>query len=139
MNGCIDWQIDHDGMKKRYRLRDNSRFQEIRRKGQSFSNKMLVLCVMSNDLGHSRFGFSISKRIGNAVFRNRFKRQLREAMRLRLHTVQPGWDFVFIARQGIRGANYHEMDAACARLVRRANLLLLEEEANHPENLTSNN
>ena len=37
--------------------------------------------------------------------------------------VQPGWDLVFIARKPIRNANYHEMDAACARLVRRAHLL----------------
>ncbi len=82
-----------------------------------------MLCVLPNDLLYSRFGFSVSSRIGNAVNRNRIKRRLREAMRLRMDLVKPGWDLVFIARNPIRSADYHEMDAACARLLRRAHLL----------------
>lgn len=78
---------------------------------------------MPNDLGYTRYGFSVSSRIGNAVKRNRIKRRLREAMRLRMEQVSPGWDIVFIARHLICNANYHEMDAACARLLRRAHLL----------------
>ena len=110
-------------MNRRYRVRDNQRFQEIRRHGQSYSSKYLVLCVLANDLPYSRFGFSVSSRIGNAVERNRIKRRLREAMRLRMDTLQSGWDIVFIAKYPIRSADYHEMDAACARLIRRAHLL----------------
>lgn len=110
-------------MKRRYRVRENQRFQEIRRQGRSATNELLVLCVLENDLPYARFGFSVSSRIGKAAVRNRIKRQLREAMRLRADKVAPGWDLVFIARQPIRTADYHEMDAACARLLRRAHLL----------------
>ena len=110
-------------MKRRYRVRDNQRFQEIRRHGQSVNSKHLVLCALPNDLPYSRFGFSVSSRIGHAVERNRIKRRLREAMRLRMDTIQPGWDIVFIAKYPIRSADYHEIDAACARLIRRAHLL----------------
>lgn len=110
-------------MKQRFRVRDNQRFQEIRRHGQSVSNRYLVLCVLPNQLPYSRFGFSVSSRIGNAVERNRIKRRLREAMRLRMDTIQPGWDLVFIAKYPIRSADFHDMDAACARLIRRAHLL----------------
>ena len=111
-------------MKRRYRIKKNERFQTIRRKGRSFSNRQLVLCTLPNDLPYSRFGFSISARIGNAVERNRIKRRLREAIRLRQSTIEPGWDIVFIARRPIRQADYHQMDDACARLLRRARLLL---------------
>ncbi len=110
-------------MKARYRIRENKRFQEIRRQGVSYQNELLVMCVLANSLPYSRFGFSVSSRIGGAVVRNRVKRRLREAVRLRMAQIQPGWDIIFIARPSIRKADYHQMDAACARLFRRAHLL----------------
>jgi ribonuclease P protein component len=110
-------------VKRRYRVRSNARFQEIRQKGRSASNDLAVLCALPNGLPYSRFGFSVSARIGGAVTRNRIKRQLREAVRLRMAEVAPGWDVIFIARQPIRAARYEQMDRACARLLRRAHLL----------------
>lgn len=86
-------------------------------------NHLLVLCVLSNDLPYTRFGFTVNSRIGNAVQRNRIKRRLREIMRLQQDSLQPGWDILLIARQPIRNADYHEMETACARLLRRAQLL----------------
>ncbi len=111
-------------MKKKFRIQKNERFQEIRQQGKSFSSETLVLCLLANSLDYSRFGFSVSTRIGGAVERNRIKRQLREIMRLQMESIQPGWDVVLIARQAIRGADYHRMDAACARLLGRAHLLI---------------
>ncbi len=111
-------------MKRRYRLRDNRRFQEVRRRGRCYRDRLAVLCVLPNNLPHSRFGFSVSRRIGNAVVRNRVKRRMREAVRLRMHEIAPGHDLVFIARTPIRDADFHEIDVACARLLRRASLLL---------------
>lgn len=110
-------------MKRRYRVQENERFQEIRRRGRSHSEHRLVLCALPNDLPYSRFGFSVSRRIGNAVVRNRIKRRIREAVRLRMGQIQVGWDLVFIARNPIRDADFHQIDAACARLLRRASLL----------------
>ncbi|MFN2203704.1 MAG: ribonuclease P protein component [Caldilineaceae bacterium] len=110
-------------MNRRFRVRDSKTFREIRRLGKSYSEPLLVLCVLPNGLPYSRFGFSVSSRIGNAVVRNRIKRRLRESMRLRQDAILPGWDLVFIARKPIREASYHEMNATCARLVRRAQVL----------------
>lgn len=113
-------------MKRRYRVHTDKRFQEIRRQGRSYANHLLVLCALPNDLPYSRFGFTVNSRIGNAVQRNRIKRRLREIMRLQQDTLQLGWDIVLIARQPIRNADYHEMETACARLLRRAQLFRVD-------------
>jgi ribonuclease P protein component len=110
-------------MKKRLRLRKNSDFQRVRRKGHSWTHPLLVLCALHNNLGYSRVGFSASKWIGGAVVRNRAKRLMREATRLRLTMIADGWDVVMIARQPMREANFHQVDQAVEQLLRRARLL----------------
>jgi ribonuclease P protein component len=109
-------------VKRRYRVRTDKRFQEIRRQGRSYANHLLVLCALPNGLSYSRFGFAVNSRLGNAVRRNLIKRRLREIVRLQQDKLQPGWDVVLIARQPIRGADYHAMEISCARLLRRAHL-----------------
>ena len=114
-------------MKRRFRVREDARFREIRGRGRSHSNDLLVLCALANDLPYSRFGFAVNSRIGNAVARNRIKRRLREIVRLRMAAIRPGWDIILIARKPIRSAEYRQMETACARLLRRAQLLVEEE------------
>lgn len=116
-------------MKRRYHVREDRRFREIRQRGRSAANDLLVVSALANDLPYSRFGFAVSSRIGNAVVRNRIKRRLREIIRLRMATIRPGCDIILIARKPIRSAEYHQLETACARLLRRAQLLLDEEQA----------
>jgi ribonuclease P protein component len=128
-------------VKARYRVRANERFQEIRKQGNAYHDALLVMCMLANGLPYSRFGFSVSSRIGGAVVRNRIKRRLREAIRLRMEEIKPGWDIVFIAKHPIRRADYHQMDAACARLLRRAHLFrdgVLHDGAGRDEQAGSN-
>ncbi len=114
-------------MQRRHRLTSTKQFSHIHREGLSIANRFLVIRVLSNGLDHSRFGFLVSKRIGNAVVRNLVKRRLREVVRLT--PVNPGWDAVFIARRDINRANFQELKQATETLLRRTPLVADEELA----------
>jgi len=111
-------------VRRRYRLRSRERFQEVRRQGRSRKDRLTILVYLPNDLPYSRFGFTASRRVGNAVKRNRARRLLREAVRLRWPDIAPGWGVVFIARPAIVNATFKQVDAACGKLMKRAGLLV---------------
>ena len=78
----------------------------MQREGKSWMNALLVLRARANGMAITRVGFSVSKRIGNAVVRNRVKRRLRELVRQMY--IPDGWDIVFIARAPLAGATFQE-------------------------------
>lgn len=110
-------------MQRRYRLRARDRFRQVRRQGRSYKNRLIVLICLPNDLPDSRFGFTASRRIGNAVKRNRARRLIRESVRRLRPQITPGWDVVFVARNPIVGTSFQEVDAACRQLLTKADLL----------------
>jgi ribonuclease P protein component len=112
-------------MRKRYRLRANADFQRACRDGSTWAHPLLVLSALPNRLTHSRFGFVVGRRIGKAVQRNRIKRRMREAVRMRVQKgeIAEGWDIIFIARRPVREASFQQVDEAIGLLLRRARLV----------------
>lgn len=90
-------------------------------KGKSWACDLLVMRALPNELTWSRYGISVSKRVGNAVVRNRVKRRLREI--LRAVPLRPGWDIVFIARPVAASTDYASLKQATEGLLTRAHLV----------------
>lgn len=65
------------------------------------SNELIVVHGCENGLAHPRLGLSVSRKVGGAVVRNRWKRLLREAFRLSRRDLPPGVDLVIVPRQGV--------------------------------------
>ncbi len=101
-------------------------YELVYEKGGSVANEYLVLRFLANGLTLSRYGFSVSRRVGKAVIRNRIKRLLREI--LRVLALKPGFDMVFIVRQKAATLNYWELKKAVEGLLSRAQLLEKEDE-----------
>jgi ribonuclease P protein component len=80
---------------------------------------LLALYVLPARSPETRIGFSVSKRVGKAVVRNRVKRLMREAVRYQIPSIRPGQDLVFIARPSASGATYQDMVVAVADVLRR--------------------
>jgi len=107
-------------MPKERRLIHNKQFAAVSNQGGSCANSLLVLKALPNGLEYSRYGFSVSRRLGNAVERNHIRRLLRESARLA--EVKPGWDLLFIARRAITEADYHRVKQSVDELLQRARL-----------------
>jgi ribonuclease P protein component len=89
-------------VKRQHRLSRSRDFDAVYRHGRSAATRYLVLYWFpQEEPGEPRFGFSVPRSAGNAVARNRIKRQLREAWRARLDRVPRGCDYVLIVRPGL--------------------------------------
>ena len=110
-------------MQQRHRLRQASVIRALRTHGDCLRHPLAVLCYSNNDVAESRFCFSVSRRVGNAVVRNRTKRRMREAVRINLQQIKPGYDFLLIARAATASADFWQVEAAILHLLSRAKLL----------------
>jgi ribonuclease P protein component len=90
-------------VEKRNRLSRSRDFDAVYRQGRSTSTRFLVLYWFDRDAeaGAARLGLAVPKAAGNAVARNRIKRQLRELWRARLDRIPSGRDYVLIAKPGL--------------------------------------
>ena len=91
-------------MERRYRLSRSKDFDAVYRQVRSVSSRYLTLHWFPRDDDHSgepRLGLAVPKSVGNAVVRNRLKRQLRETWQELAPAVPTGRDYVLAARPGV--------------------------------------
>lgn len=98
-----------EGFPPRLRLRRTADYRRVQRGGHRHHRELLVTVHASNGLKHPRFGLTVSRKVGNAVVRNRVKRRLRDAVRRHPAARDgslDGVDVVFIARSRAAGADH---------------------------------
>ena len=83
------------------KLGKNPEFQRVYHLGRSKSNKYLIMYVLKDQEGMTRYGFSVSKKVGNSVVRHRVTRLLREAVRSYDSFLMEGNRIIIIARPSV--------------------------------------
>lgn len=105
------------------KLGKNPEFQKVYRQGRSKANKYLVMYVKTGESGPSRYGFSVSKKVGNSVVRHRITRLLRESVRKNDALVKEGNAIVIVARKDVKDKSFYDVDGAVFHLLKLHGIL----------------
>ena len=109
--------------RKSERLRKNRDFSAVMQQGKRSSVDGLSLFYRKNGADDFRVGISVSKKLANAVKRNRLRRQLRSCISKVLGDRAAGYDMVFVARQGLTGLAFDQILGVVTQVLRRSPIL----------------
>jgi len=107
---------------KDLRISRGKEYSYLYKNGRRISGRYIIVFVKENQLAHNRFGIVTSKKIGNAIIRNRAKRQIREVIRKNLNNLQPGYDVVVVARYNMKETIFELIEKDFLRLMRKASI-----------------
>lgn len=110
-------------MEKKYRLRKDMEFKKVYNTGKNYYNRNLILYIRKNNLEETRVGYTITKKIGNAVIRNNIRRRMKEIYRLRFHSLKQGYDLIFIPKKNVVDISYKELESAMTHIMKIAGIL----------------
>jgi ribonuclease P protein component len=114
--------IDSGGamLQRSLRLREKSLYRKVFAQGKSFSGKYVVVYISE---GPSKFGFIASKKVGNAIIRNRAKRLMREVIRLHYRDIKPNVQIICIARASLKGVSYNQVENTLLQTLKKAKVI----------------
>lgn len=92
------------------RLTSRKQFLEVYDKGRRVSSSSFVLFGLENGSGGCRLGITVTRRVGNAVRRNRIKRMVREIFRHHRDELRPNLDLVVNVRESILGEDSRALE-----------------------------
>ncbi|MDD4834286.1 MAG: ribonuclease P protein component, partial [Lutispora sp.] len=109
-------------MKVTERIKKNYIFKKVYTNGRYYAEKSLVLYILKNDDDMNKVGYSVSKKIGNSVKRNRVKRLMKENFRKLSEDIKTGYFIVFTARVKSSEADYYDIEKEMINAIKRARL-----------------
>ncbi len=105
-------------------LKNNKDFTRVYKSGKSIGNKYLVLYYLLMDSGGpTQVGFSISKKVGNAVVRNKLKRRSKEIISGLRANIKEGYLLVFIVRRGADRLEYKRLKELISDLLKKGAII----------------
>ncbi|MBR0508375.1 MAG: ribonuclease P protein component [Clostridia bacterium] len=109
-------------MDRSYSLKRHKEFRYTYARGRAQSTPLCTLIYAKSRNETVRIGFSVSKRVGNAVQRNRAKRRMRACVASMLPHFTGGFNVIFVAKPEVLDAPFAELTAQMGSLIRRAGL-----------------
>lgn len=109
-------------LKKENRLRKNKQFNFIYKHGEAKHTAFLSV-VFTKTKGAFKVGFSVSKKVGKSVVRNKVKRRLRECFKSLIPVVNKNYNYIFIAKNGISELNFLAIKEQMISVLKKANKL----------------
>lgn len=111
-------------LKKEQRIKKNEEFSKVFKQGHSVANRQFVLYVLPKEGQVAfRLGLSVSKKVGNAVTRNRIKRYIREVFQSQKDLLAANVDYVVIARKPASDMSLLEVEQSLLHVMRKARIL----------------
>ena len=104
-------------MKKLYIVKYTRDFEKIMNNGKCLKNKSFVVYSLDNNLPYNRYGISVSKKLGNAVFRNKYKRKIRSIIDNNKKDYINGKDYIIILRKGALEESFQELSKELISLI----------------------
>ena len=109
-------------MKQENRLKKRKQFKWTFKNGKSISEKHVAIVFVKSKTKDAKIGFSVSKKVGKAVVRNKKKRQMREAVSHNMQSIVGHHTIIFVAKPNIVEADFFEIEQEILSLLERADL-----------------
>lgn len=104
-------------------LKNDREFQRVYKQGKNYWNKTLTIYVKKNNLGYNRVGYSITKKIGNSVERNKLRRRMKEIIRLNSKYLHTSYDLILIPKKISTKKSYWDLEKDILFLLKKAGMI----------------
>ena len=109
-------------LKRVNRLRKRYQFNYIYKSGSKFSGQSIVLFASASKTKAIKVGFAVSKKLGNAVTRNKIRRRLREIVFGQIPSLKQNYNIIVMARDDILKFSFSDIAADFDKLTQKAGL-----------------